>query len=148
MTKSISAKMGMKEKSRAIFINAPAGVLKDIDPPSLDKASRLNGNFDLIHVFAETEKDLRKKFKSLKNHLSPKGILWVSWPKSGQHGTDLSLSEIIKIGYYNGLVESKTLSINSSWSAIKFTHPKKGKVYHNRYGKLKGSDESAAHYTP
>jgi hypothetical protein len=143
MGKSVSAKMGIKEKSRAIFLNAPAGVLKDIDPPSLKRATKLNGNFDLIHVFAEKEKDLRKKFKPLKKHLSPKGMLWVSWPKYGQHGTDLSLPEIIKIGYNNGLVESKTLSINSSWSAIKFTHPKKGKVYHNSYGKLKHSDESA-----
>jgi hypothetical protein len=34
------------------------------------------------------------------------------------------------------LVESKTISVNDTWSAIKFTHPKKGKVYKNSYGKL------------
>jgi hypothetical protein len=28
------------------------------------------------------------------------------------------------------------LSINETWSGLKFTHPKEGKVYNNRFGKL------------
>jgi len=64
-------------------------------------------------------------------------MLWVSWPKGGQLNTDLTLEKVISIGYAFGLVESTALSINSIWSAIKFTHLKKGKVYKNSYGKLK-----------
>jgi hypothetical protein len=129
MFKSVSAKMGIKEDSRAIFINAPVGVVKDIDPPPLDLATRLTGSFDFIHIFIKKQRDLRKKLPPSKNHLKPTGTLCVSWPKSGQHDADLRLSEVIKIGYDYGLVESKTISINSLWSAIKFTHPKKGKIY-------------------
>lgn len=64
-------------------------------------------------------------------------MLWVSWPKAGQKGSDLTLTKVIEIGYNHGLVESKSISINNTWSALKFTHPKKGKIYHNSYGKLK-----------
>ena len=58
-------------------------------------------------------------------------------PKSGQKETDLTITKVIKIGYDYGLVESKTISIDSVWSAIKFTHPKEGKEYNNSYGKLR-----------
>ena len=63
-------------------------------------------------------------------------MLWVSWPKNGQLETDLSLPKIINIVYGFGLVESTALSINNTWSALKFTHPKKGKVYNNSHGTL------------
>lgn len=121
---------------RVIFINAPAEVIKTIDPPNPKLASTLRGDFDYIHFFVNTQAAFHRKFPKLKAHLKPTGMLWVSWPKAGQQGTDLSLTRIIKIGYDYGLVESKTMSINATWSAIKFTHPKKGKIYNNSYGKL------------
>jgi hypothetical protein len=64
-------------------------------------------------------------------------MLWISWPKGGRLGTDLTLKQIIRIGYSHGLVESKTISLDPTWSAIKFTFPKQGKQYSNSYGKLK-----------
>ena len=63
-------------------------------------------------------------------------MLWVSWPKGKQLGTDLALPHVIRIGYSHGLVESSCLSVDATWSALKFTHPKKGKTYNNSYGKL------------
>ncbi|MBD2754033.1 hypothetical protein [Spirosoma validum] len=135
--KSVSAKMGVKSGARAILINAPADAIDAIDLPDLDLDTSLSGDFDYIHLFATTQAELHEKFSILKAHLKPTGNLWVSWPKAGQQGTDLVLTKVIEIGYDYGLVESKTLSINSTWSAIKFTHPQKGKVYANSYGKLK-----------
>jgi hypothetical protein len=137
MTKSVSAKMGIKENTRAIFIEAPLEAIKSIGPPRLDKSSRLSGTFDYIHFFAVKQTALQLKFPKLKAHLEDGGMLWISWPKARQKATDLTLISVIKIGYAHGLVESKTLSINDTWSAIKFTHPKKGKIYKNSYGKLK-----------
>ena len=42
----------------------------------------------------------------------------------------------IEIGYRHGLVESTCLRIDETWSGLKFTHPKRGKVYNNRFGTL------------
>lgn len=135
--KTVSKKMGIKEGIRAIFINAPAEAIEAIDLPSLDTALELNGSFDYIHLFAKTQAEFKENFPKLKTHLNPSGMLWASWPKNGQLETDLSLTKIINIGYGFGLVESTCLSVNSTWSALKFTHPKKDKVYNNSHGTLK-----------
>lgn len=137
MEKKVSEKMGIKPGSRAMIINATADERKAIGLPVLDEMSAMRGNFDYIHLFIKTQSDLHEKFALLKKHLAPTGMLWISWPKGRKEGTDLSLTEVIRIGYDYGLVESKSLSVNDTWSALKFTHPKKGKVYNNSYGKLK-----------
>ncbi|MBC8112456.1 MAG: hypothetical protein H7Y04_15495 [Verrucomicrobia bacterium] len=136
MTKSVSKKMGIKEGMRAIFINAPVEAIEAIDLPGLDIVSEFTGSFDYIHLFAKTQTEFREFFPELKVGLKPSGMLWASWPKNGQLETDLSLTKIIHLGYGFGLVESTSLSIDSTWSALKFTHPKKGKVYNNSYGTL------------
>lgn len=129
--------MGIREGSRAIFVKAPQESIAAIDLPSLEISSRLTGKFDYIHFFAKTQKDLDRQFEKLKKHLSASGTLWISWPKAGKLDTDLNIKSVIKIGYDHGLVESKGLSIDETWSGLKFTHPKAGKVYNNSYGKLK-----------
>jgi hypothetical protein len=137
MARGVSKKMGIKEGGRAFLVNAPPEAVEAIDLPDLEIAARLTGEFDYIHLFSKSQEDLKSHFSKLKTHLKPEGMLWVSWPKGRQLGTDLSLPTVIKLGYDQGLVESKTISINTTWSAIKFTHPKKNKVYQNSYGTLK-----------
>jgi hypothetical protein len=139
MSAPVSKKMGIREGTRAIFINAPDTAKDAIDLPDLDVAARLSGDFDYIHFFAKSQAELDKNFPRLKAHLKPTGMLWVSWPKGSKGrkmGSDLALPKVIKIGYDHGLVESKCLSVDTTWSALKFTHPKKGKVYNNSYGTL------------
>lgn len=129
--------MGIKPGARAIMINAPADAIAAIDLPDIDLETELHGDFGYIHLFVTRQTELHENFSTLKKHLKPTGTLWISWPKAGKEGTDLVLTKVIEIGYDYGLVESKTLSVNETWSAIKFTHPKQGKVYANSYGKLK-----------
>ncbi|WP_420151657.1 DUF3052 family protein [Spirosoma sp.] len=136
MIKPVSEKMGVKPGSRVLFVNAPADAIQVMDMPEVELATDLNGNFDSIHFFAISQNDLHEKFLTLKSHLKPTGTLWLAWPKAGQNESDLTLQKVIEIGYNYGLVESKTLSINPTWSAIKFTHPREGKDYQNSYGKL------------
>lgn len=137
MTTPVAKKLGIKEGVRAFFANAPAEAVEAIDPPHVDLATELRGEFDYIHLFARSQSEFNDRFPTLKKHLKPTGMLWVSWPKNGKLETDLTLQKVIELGYNYGLVESKTISINATWSAIKFTHPKEGKVYNNSYGKLK-----------
>lgn len=134
--KPVFKKMGIKDGMRAIFVDAPTEVMEAIKLPTLEIASELTGTFDYIHLFSKNQEMLKKHFPEIKTHLKPSGMLWVSWPKNGQLETDLSLSEIINIVYGFGLVESTALSVDATWSALKFTHPKKGKVYNNSHGKL------------
>lgn len=136
MKRTVAIKMGIRENTKAIFINAEKDAVESIVLPNLDISDKLNGVFDYIHLFIITQSEFIKHFPELKSHLKENGMLWVSWPKGGKLETDLNIKIIIKLGYDFGLVESTCLSINEIWSGLKFTHPKKGKVYNNSYGKL------------
>jgi hypothetical protein len=129
--------MGVKENSKAVFVNAQKEALENINLPTLDIQEKLKEELDYIHLFVKTQTEFITHFPKLKQHLKLNGMLWVSWPKGGKLGTDLNIKSVIKLGYDFGLVESTCLSINDIWSGLKFTHPKKGKVYNNSYGKLK-----------
>jgi hypothetical protein len=137
MAKLVSEKMGLKPGMRTIYINAPAEAIRAVEAPALGLETGLSGDFDYIHFFARSQAEFHQTFPALKLHLKPTGMLWVSWPKAKREGTDLTLTIVIKLGYEYGLVESTCLSINPVWSGLKFTHPKPGKTYHNKYGKLK-----------
>lgn len=137
MMKSVSEKMGIKPGVRAILINAPMNATEAMDLPTLDFTTELRGSFGYIHLFVDSQTALHEMFPIVKEHLEPTGMLWVSWPKAGKQGTDLKVTKVIEIGYDYGLVESTNLSIDSTWTALKFTHPKEGKTYKNSYGTLK-----------
>ena len=117
--------MGVKEGMRTFFWHAPQSALDAIDLPSLEVDAVLQGEFDYIHFFAKTHTVMDDKFPKLKRHLKPTGRLWLSWPKGKKLGGDLALPVVIKIGYSHGLVESTCLSVDATWSGLKFTHPKK-----------------------
>jgi hypothetical protein len=137
MTRTVSQKMGIKENSRVLFINAPSDAIVEMKLPKIDLVKSGTGEFDYIHLFTTSQTEFNEHFPKLKSCLKSGGMLWVSWPKGGKLGTDLNIKIVIKLGYDFGLVESTCLSINEVWSGLKFTHPKKGKVYNNSYGQLK-----------
>lgn len=136
MVRTVSQKMGVKENSKAYFVNADEEAIENLDLPNLDISKKLDNEFDYIHLFVKTQSEFLEHFTKLKEHLITNGMLWVSWPKGGKLGTDLNIKIVIKLGYDFGLVESTCLSVNNTWSGLKFTHPKKGKIYNNSYGKL------------
>jgi len=128
--------MGIKKDSRALFVKAAKETIAYLGLPDIKVSKRASGTFDYIHVFSKTQVDLQKQFVRLRSYLAATGMLWVSWPKGKQMKSDLDIKSVIRIGYDNGLVESKAISLDATWSALKFTHPKMGKVYNNSYGKL------------
>lgn len=140
--RTVAQKMGVRAGSRA-FLSLPtqfdASVL---DLPPLDVAPRLQGHVDYLHLFVVSQAELREKFGAFASHLADGGRLWVSWPKAGRRGSDLTIKSVIAIGYDGGLVESTCLRVDDEWAALKFTHPKAGKVYQNSYGTLPVRDAS------
>ncbi len=134
--KPIYEKMSLKPKDRVIFLNAPKEVAEKIQFPGLTVATTLTQTFDHILLFVTTQDEMNTQFPTLKPHLNPNDKLWVAWPKAKQLNSNLSVKTVIKIGYNHGLVESTNLSIDSVWTALKFTWPIPGKEYQNSYGVL------------
>ena len=139
MFKTVSQKMGLKAGMRAFFLNAPTAALQAMQLPELDASESLLGEFDYAHLFTTSQVEMDVDFPKIQRHLKQTGMLWVSWPKAKQLGTDLTLPVVIRIGYSHGLVESIALSVNTTWSGLKFTHPKAGKIYRNSHGQLPSS---------
>ncbi|WP_218013692.1 DUF3052 domain-containing protein [Georgenia sp. 311] len=138
MARTVAEKMGVRAGSRAHLVGAPAEAVAAMRLPELDLAADLTGAFDYLHLFVTRQEDMRAGFGPLRDHLAPDGRLWVSWPKGGRLGTDLTIRSVIAIGYDHGLVESTALRVDDTWSALKFTRPKPGKTYRNSYGTLPG----------
>ncbi|MDS1269035.1 hypothetical protein RIF23_01860 [Lipingzhangella sp. LS1_29] len=46
------------------------------------------------------------------------------------------MGEVIRIGYSHAMVESTCRNGTATYSALTFTHPKPGRIYHNSYGEL------------
>ena len=136
MAKTVAQKMGLEDGMRAYFRNAPDAALEAMHLPALEIRTSLRGSFDYLHLFTVRQAVMHRSFPKLAGRLQPNGMLWVSWPKGRGLDTDLSLPHVIRIGYRHGLVESTTLSVNATWSGMKFTHPKPGKTYRNSYGRL------------
>lgn len=137
MQHAVSKKIGIKANMRSIVIGLPDDAAGSIDLRDADLKKRLSGKFDYMHLFVRTQDAFHKQFPRLIPYLDPSGMLWISWPKGGKEQTDLNIRNVIRIGYEYDMVESKAISINETWSALKFTHPKEGKIYQNSYGKLK-----------
>lgn len=136
MCRSVAQKIGLRQGSRAFFANAPDKILEAIGLPALDITQELDGDYDYIHHFSTTRAEMDHTFPTLKSHLRATGMLWLSWPKGRRLGSDLVLPTVIEIGYRHGLVESTCLRIDHTWAGLKFTHPKKDKIYNNSYGTL------------
>jgi hypothetical protein len=134
--RSTSKKLGIKPEARAYLKGVPQAIVPSLGLSASQIAKRLTGEFQYIHLFATRQTELCRLLPKLKAHLSPTGTLWVSWPKGKTLDSDVTIRDVIRIGYDFGLVESKTISIDATWSAIKFTRPKPNKKYQNSFGKL------------
>lgn len=137
-TRTVAEKMRVRTGVRARLIDAPDAARAAMRLPELDEPAALDGEFDYLHLFVTSQAQLVDRFAPLIRHLAPTGRLWVSWPKGGGLGTDLTLPHVIRIGYDAGLVESTCLRIDDTWSGLQFTHPKPGKHYANSHGTLPG----------
>ncbi|HEX2862586.1 MAG TPA: hypothetical protein VHN79_13145 [Lacunisphaera sp.] len=134
--KPLHLKLGPKPGARAYLRHAPPFLAATLRLSGIHLAPRPTGKFDFIVAGVTTAAALPRAFRLLKPRLRPDGKLWIAWPKRDRADPLLKLTEVIRIGYDHGLVESKCISLDPAWSALKFTFPKPGQTYRNRYGRL------------
>lgn len=137
MQRLISEKMGITTGALVLLVEAPVEALAAIELPAVTIATAPSGQvFDHIIFFVQYQAVMDERVPHLVQSLAAGGKLWIAWPKGGRLGTDLTIKEVIRIGYSHGLVESMNVRIDDTWTALKFTRPRPGKTYRNSYGKL------------
>ena len=115
-------KLGLKPGHRAAVVNPPAGYLERIGPPEgVEAATRLDGSFDFVQVFALDRAALDRDIGAAHGALAPGGRLWVSYPKgSSKVPTDLSRDVFWEALGHLGLGPVTQVSVDDVWSALRF----------------------------
>ncbi|MCM3901240.1 MAG: hypothetical protein ND866_06015 [Pyrinomonadaceae bacterium] len=118
-------KLGIKEGFRVALVNSPKGFKKELGalPEKAKFVPCLTDSLDVILLFVNSEVELRKRFVVLAANLVAKGMVWVAWPKkSSGVATDLSFTNVQRIGLDTGLVDVKICAVNDVWSGLKFVY--------------------------
>jgi len=117
-------KLGIKEGFRVALVNSPKGFKKELGslPDKARYALCVTESLDVILLFVNSEAELRRRFLLVAN-LVANGMLWVAWPKkSSGVATDLSFTNVQRIGLDAGLVDVKICAVNDVWSGLKFVY--------------------------
>lgn len=118
----LSKKLGIKPGSRVSISGMPADVRSELktalDECTIDRG--LKHAIDFMMWFAKSKEDL-DDFEFISKHLTPAGMLWVSWPKKASGvPTDLTENIVRDIGLAAGLVDVKVCAVTDVWSGLKF----------------------------
>lgn len=119
-------KLGFKAGFRAGLVNPPLEFEKELAPLPNDvsiSVGVISKQLDLIILFADSQKLLKREFPRLARKLVENGMLWIAWPKKASGVvTDLSENIIRDIGLDAGLVDVKVCAVNDVWSGLKFVY--------------------------
>ena len=121
----LTKKLGIKEGSRVLLVNAPKGFELELGklPADARFVNRASKAVDLILLFTKSQSALNNEFAKMAAKIAPNGTLWIAWPKkSSGVSTDLSFNNVQRIGLDAGLVDVKICAINDVWSGLKFVY--------------------------
>lgn len=131
--RSLVEKLGIKQDSTFLILQPPENYARMLEPLP-DGASPVTSFKDVeargvrpaeslsfIQFFTKEKRQLLQEFPRLKQHLAPKGILWISWPKGASKiKTDLNENVVRQIGLANGMVDIKVCAVDEVWSGLRF----------------------------
>ena len=123
--RSLSGKLGIKEGFRIAILNPPENYTKMLGalPDGVAVVERRGSGLDLIHCFVMSRREAAGAISALKDNISSRGALWVSWPKASSGvKTDLNENVIRQIGLRSGLVDVKVCAVDETWSGLKFVY--------------------------
>ena len=127
----LEKKLGLKPGLKIKIINAPNGyfeLFENFPIGDQDNGASMTKK-DFIHYFTNSKVKLEEDICQLKNDISQKGMLWISWPKkASKTDTDLDGNMVRRIGLNNGLVDIKVCAIDETWSGLKFVIPVKDRI--------------------
>lgn len=119
--KPLWQKLGLKPGLRIRVENAPRdySAMVGLASTGLDLVGP-RAAFDLVHLFATTDRELEASIARLSNTLPADGAFWVSWPKkSSRVVTDITEDTIRRLALPRGLVDIKVCAVDAIWSGLK-----------------------------
>jgi len=115
-------KLGYKPGQKIYLKNPPEEYYEWVSPviDQVNLVNRLTNDFDLIHFFTTSRKELEDLLPKYQSRIQENGMIWVSWPKkSSKVVSDVTENTIRKVCLPLGLVDVKVCSISNVWSGLK-----------------------------
>ena len=114
-------KLGIKENSRVLLLNAPVGFRIDSLPEGVQIVRRPQEHVDVILAFVKSARQLELQFDELVRSLAQGGGLWIAWPKKASGvKTDVEFNTVQRTGLDAGLVDNKVCAVDETWSGLRF----------------------------
>ena len=121
--KPLAAKLGIKKGQTIVLIDAPAGFERTLGelPPAVTLRHGNRGNRDLTIWFVTSAGELDRRIAAIAEAVG-ESTLWAAWPK-GSSGvpTDLVESRVQEVALAIGLVDTKVVAIDDTWSGLRLT---------------------------
>ncbi len=121
-------KLGIKAGAGLALLASPPGFDRTLGklPPHVVVRRRAGGSPDVTVCFVKSRKDLRRRLAQLAASPAAAGRLWFAWPKRASGvATDVTETEVRRLGLAAGLVDYKICAIDATWSGLCFTKRKK-----------------------
>ncbi len=115
--------LGIRSGVRLAIVDSPVRFSEDLEPlpAGVQHLSLADGNLDCIVLFVESRADLTDAMPPAVDALAASGSLWVAWPKQlSGYPTDVSTGVAQAAGMRFGLLDSRRLSLNDGWTALRF----------------------------
>jgi len=120
--KSIAQKLFIKPGCKFLLVNPPDGYLVKLGelPQGTVLLSNSSGLVEAIQVFVANRSELEEKLPRLKERMTLKGMLWVTYHKgTSKVKTDINRDTINAFAHTLGLEGVAIVSINEDWSALR-----------------------------
>jgi hypothetical protein len=118
----LAKKLGVKERSRMLLLDAPLGYEGLLAPMPAGVAfeSKAGPAVDIAHLFVTRREDLAKHLAALRKKLKADATLWVSWPKKASKvPTTITEDTIRELALPLGWVDVKVCAVDDTWSGLK-----------------------------
>lgn len=120
--KTIAQKLLVKEGNALLVLNAPRGYKAILGalPKNARVLSQAKGPADIIQAFVTSRQELEAALAQLKPMLTPKAILWITYPKgTSKIKSDINRDSINAYAQTVGLQGVAMIAIDDDWSALR-----------------------------
>jgi hypothetical protein len=112
-------KLGVRPGDRLALLEAPPDFELDL-PDDVTVARRLAGHCDVVLLFTTRRRELERRIDRIGVAIAPAGMAWIAWPKrAAKVATDMTEHVVRDVALPRGLVDTKVVAIDDTWSGLK-----------------------------
>jgi hypothetical protein len=116
----LAKKLGIKEGSRVLLVDAPRGFSVDL-PEGAKIVRSAKADVDVAEIFSTERAKLLDRFLEAAAVAKKEAGIWIAWPKKASKvATDVTENVLREDLLPTGFVDNKVCAIDERWSGLRF----------------------------